>query len=160
MIRQTWSVNRLATELQIDRRALAKQLEGVRTAKETETGRGIDREYHLTDVVRALYLDGSGARLDPQQEKARLDKLRADQIADAIAVKRRELIDVEQYRTALSAVLKTVATTLESLPDLLERDAGLPGAAVARAVVTIDALRETLFKAICAAADAMEGEGR
>ena len=56
-----------------------------------------------------------------------------------------ELIPAVEYERALSDALKTTAMTLESLPDLLERDAGLSGAAVDRAIAVIDRLRESLY---------------
>lgn len=59
-----------------------------------------------------------------------------------------ELIPAADYERALSDSLKTVAVTLESLPDILERDAGLPGAAVEKAIAVIDALRERIYKAL------------
>ncbi|NCC41926.1 MAG: DUF1441 family protein, partial [Gammaproteobacteria bacterium] len=50
-----------------------------------------------------------------------------------------ELIPAADYEAALASALKAVAAGLESLPDLLERDAALSGAAVERAIVVIDA---------------------
>lgn len=62
-----------------------------------------------------------------------------------------ELIPAVEYERALSEALKTTAMTLESLPDLLERDAGLDGAAVDRAIVVIDRLRESLYARLAGA---------
>jgi phage terminase Nu1 subunit (DNA packaging protein) len=59
-----------------------------------------------------------------------------------------ELIPAAEYETALSTALKSVAMTLESLPDLLERDAGISGQAVERSISVIDALRERIYKAL------------
>lgn len=55
-----------------------------------------------------------------------------------------ELIPAIEFERALGDALKQTAMTLESLPDILERDAGLDGAAVDRAIVVIDKLREQL----------------
>ena len=57
-----------------------------------------------------------------------------------------ELIPAADYERALSGALKTVAVTLESLPDVLERDAGIDGAAVERAQAVIDRVREGLHR--------------
>jgi hypothetical protein len=156
MIRQTWSVNRLATELQLDRRALAKRLEGLKPATEKKTARGIDREWFLSAVVEHLYRPTDGERLDPQQERARLDKLRADQVADAIAIKRRDLIPASEYADALTRALKPVAIGLESLPETLERDCHLDGATVERIIGVLDRIREDMYRGICASADEHE----
>ena len=85
-------------------------------------------------------------KLDPQHEKARLDAARADLAETQLGKVRGELIPAAEFEHALSEALKTTAMTLESLPDLLERDAGLPGAAVDRAIVVIDRLREDLYR--------------
>lgn len=146
MIRQTWSVNRLSAELGIDRRTLAKRLEGLKPATEKHTARGIDREWYLSAVVEHLYRPTEGERLDPQHEKARLDAARADLAETQLGKVRGELIPAVEYERALSDGFKTVAMTLESLPDLLERDAGLPGPAVDRAIQVIDRLREDLYR--------------
>ena len=58
------------------------------------------------------------------------------------------MVDFELYRSELSRHIKQLAVTLESLPDLLERDAHLPPEAVERAVVIIDALRERMYQAM------------
>jgi hypothetical protein len=57
-----------------------------------------------------------------------------------------ELIPAADYESALAAALKTVASGLESLPDLLERDAALPGQAVERAIAVIDGLRDSIYQ--------------
>lgn len=57
----------------------------------------------------------------------------------------RQLLPASDYERALSSALKTVAMTLESLPDVLERDAGISGAAVEACQRTIDRMREDLY---------------
>lgn len=120
----------------------------------TLPGRGPRKEigFDLMEVCRWRF--GApvpeGGRLDPGQEKARLDKLRADQIADAIAVKRRELIPAEQFREGLAGPFKLLANTVESLPDVLERDAGLTGAQVELCIKICDRLREDLYRKLIA----------
>jgi hypothetical protein len=46
----------------------------------------------------------------------------------------------------LASVLKVLATTIESLPDVLERDAGIAGLAVERCTSVCDRVREGLYK--------------
>lgn len=57
-----------------------------------------------------------------------------------------ELIPAAEYEAALASALKAVAAGLESLPDLLERDAALSGPAVERAINVIDGLRDTIYR--------------
>lgn len=59
-----------------------------------------------------------------------------------------ELIPASEYERALADALKIVAVTLESLPDVLERDAGIDGAAVERCQSVIDRVREELYRRI------------
>lgn len=61
-----------------------------------------------------------------------------------------ELIPAAEYEAALSAALKTVAAGLESLPDLLERDAALPGPAIERTIEVIDQMRDGLYQRLTA----------
>jgi phage terminase Nu1 subunit (DNA packaging protein) len=128
----------------------------------TLEGRGPRKEigFDLMEVCRwrfgAPTTSSEGDKLDPAQEKARLDRLRADQIADAIAVKRRELIPAEQFREGLARPFKLLAQTVESLPDVLERDAGLTGAQAELCIRICDRLREDLYQQLIADHEATE----
>ncbi len=84
-------------------------------------------------------------KLDPQQEKARLDSARATLAEIAVQEKAGTLIQAEIFREALADSFKHLAMTLESLPDLLERDAGITGGAVDRAIIVLDKAREQLY---------------
>lgn len=66
-----------------------------------------------------------------------------------------ELMRASDFETALASAIKTIAVTLESLPDVMERDAGLDGAAVERCQIVVDRMREDLHKRLTgASADA------
>ena len=82
-------------------------------------------------------------KLDP---KNRLDWYRGTRERTRHLQEVGELIPAADYERALSGALKTVAVTLESLPDVLERDAGIDGAAVERAQAVIDRVREGLHR--------------
>jgi phage terminase Nu1 subunit (DNA packaging protein) len=122
----------------------------------SQPGRGPRKEigFDLMEVCRWRF--GApvpeGGRLDPAQEKAALDRVRREQIEDAIRIKRRELIGAEEFRTALSASLKVVATGLEGMPEILERDCHLDGATVERIIAVLDRLREDMYHALCESA--------
>lgn len=95
--------------------------------------------YSLRDAVRAM-LEADAER-DPFRRKA---DLQAEAIALQLSVKRGELIHVDDVREAYAAALKPVRLALETLPDMLERDAGLTPAQVARAERAIDEARDRL----------------
>ncbi|MFD2437251.1 DUF1441 family protein [Modicisalibacter luteus] len=59
----------------------------------------------------------------------------------------RRLIPDDEFARELSTLAKTVAAGLDSLPDMLERDAGLSPEALERVQATIDTLREQMYQA-------------
>ena len=58
------------------------------------------------------------------------------------------LLDVEDVHRNMSALVKAAVATLDGLPDILERDIGLPPEAVQRVQELVDALREQMYRAI------------
>jgi hypothetical protein len=57
----------------------------------------------------------------------------------------KELIQARDFEIELASGFKAVATTLETLPDILERDCELTGAQVERVQAVIDRLRDDLY---------------
>ena len=57
-----------------------------------------------------------------------------------------QLIPAAEHERQLASVLKVLATTIESLPDNLERDCGIAGEAIIRAQLVCDRMRETLYQ--------------
>ena len=68
-----------------------------------------------------------------------------------------ELIPVALHERRMAAVLKVLAVTIESLPDVLERDAGITGLAVERAQMVCDRMRETMYKQLLELAEKSGG---
>ncbi|NCA73178.1 MAG: DUF1441 family protein [Sphingobacteriia bacterium] len=81
--------------------------------------------------------------LDP---KARLDWYRGTREKMRHQQEAGELISVEAFRQGLARPFKLLAHTVESLPDILERDAGLSGTQVELCVKICDRLREDLYQ--------------
>lgn len=77
--------------------------------------------------------------------KAKRETYRAQLTELEYKQKAGELMPRDEYCRDLAAVLKIVAVTIESLPDVLERDAGIDGEAVERCQAVIDGLREELY---------------
>ena len=83
------------------------------------------------------------ARAKRETYKAHLEELKYREAA-------KELVPVREFELALASGFKAVAATLESLPDILERDVGLTGAQVEKAQTIIDRLRDELFSRLTA----------
>ena len=60
----------------------------------------------------------------------------------------RSLVPVEEVHREMSRLAKSIASSLDSLPDLLERDAGLPADAIDLVEGVTDNLREQMYRAI------------
>ena len=107
--------------------------------------------FDLREVAQWYY--GKGAqdteddpeKLDP---KSRLDWYRGTRERTKHLEESGELIPSAQYEQALASAFKAVAQTLESLPDVLERDAGIDGAGVERCQSVIDRVRDDLYGAL------------
>ncbi|MCP4342143.1 MAG: DUF1441 family protein [Desulfobulbaceae bacterium] len=57
----------------------------------------------------------------------------------------RELIPLDEFSKTYSEVIKSVAASLETLPDMLERDAGMTGAQLQTVYRVVDGLREDIY---------------
>jgi hypothetical protein len=78
------------------------------------------------------------AKAKRETYKAHIEELKYKEAA-------KELVPVRDYELALASGFKAVAATLESLPDILERDVGLTGAQVEKVQMVIDRLRDDLY---------------
>lgn len=141
-----WTINKLATELGLDRRSLSARLKNLQPHHEVTRANGATvRHYSLKSVF--THLCGHREVEDsPASARARLDRLRGDLVELDLAAKRRELIPVVDFERAMASAFKLVASELENLPSMLERDAGLSGAAIERAIMVVDRLRDQLYQ--------------
>ncbi len=164
MDKKLYSINQLASELNMDRRTMTARMVGLRPASTATRTNGVElRRYRLADVFNHLCSPtgtDDGPRMDPAQERAALDRVRREQIEDAIRIRRKELIPASVYADSTTSVFKGIAQFFEGIPDDLERKGVLPPAAVEPLVRAIDAQRELLYARIIAIADQMDGEGR
>ena len=81
------------------------------------------------------------AKAKRETYRAQMEELRYRQAA-------KELIPAADFERAIADAFKVVAQTLESLPDVLERDAGIDGPAVERCQAVIDRLRDDLYRGL------------
>jgi hypothetical protein len=135
-----WSLNHLAVELGRDRRALAKELEGLAPDDEQQIPCGAARDrdqidiagletarperssdertarfWKLSRVIEHLYGRRSTAG-DFNSERARLTKMQADKAELDLAVRRGELAPLAEVEERFGEVLQTVRTGYIALP--------------------------------------------
>jgi phage terminase Nu1 subunit (DNA packaging protein) len=136
----TWAVEAGMTR-DVLRRILSER--GVQPAGK----RGGHPVYRARDVIAALISNGEAAddpdKLKPWERKAHYqaehEKLR-------LQVERGELVPSIEVEQEMAAMAKRFIQTLDTLPDLIERDVGAHPALLERIERAIDKERETLFE--------------
>lgn len=109
--------------------------------------RGTEWQFDLLEVCkwRSGGLEKTGEEPDDMRPKDRLDWYRGEMERLKLLRETGELVPAIDFEGQLASALKIVAVSLESLPDVLERDAGIRGAAVERCQEVIDRVREELY---------------
>lgn len=144
-----WNITRLADAFDLDRGTVRRRL---REAGVVPAGsRNGANVYALRDAAPALFgntVSHAGAEpdeLSPQDRKAWFqsenERIKYEQ-------EMRSLVPAEEAHREMSRLAKAVASGLDSLADMLERDAGLPPEAIDLVEATTDALREQMYQAI------------
>ncbi len=110
--------------------------------------KGMQWVFDIRAVAEWYYKGDTSTEDDPEKmsPKDRLDWYRGARERTRHLEECGELIKSSEYERALSNALKTVAVGLESLPDVLERDAGIDGQAVELCQKRIDTMREELYQ--------------
>lgn len=147
-----WSISRYHEILGLDRKLVARAL-GVCPFTERN---GI-KVFHVRDAMPAIYkivlgvsnLDGvlDLSKLPP---KARLDHFKAEREKIKLDLETKVLIPASDVESRLARVFKVLATVLDTLPDILERDCGLDSDKVTRLQEAIDSARESLYDTLVA----------
>jgi hypothetical protein len=115
---QLWTLSGLAVELAMDRRSLARRLEGLEPDEEDENKAGrVSRKWRMARVV--AHLAGSSTDLDANKERARKDKESADKLALENARTRGELAAVNEIADWYGAHVDRCTTRLDQIPDAL-----------------------------------------
>lgn len=143
------SVTAFCRESGKDRAFMAKRLANAPDIRGIKSDKG-NIIYRLASLIDLAYLrDESGKnnidRMDPFRKKAHYDsevqKRKLEQIEGS-------LIPREMVETRISMVMKNIAQFLDTLPDVLERDCGLPANAIVVTQQRIDVARTELRKQI------------
>ena len=116
MIPELWSVNRLACELAMDRRSLAKKLEGLEPVESKKTAKGTDRLFRLADVIAHLADPGGDGALDLSQERAKLARLQQQKLELELAEVRGEVCRVPVVVQHWQGMVMSMRAVLLNLP--------------------------------------------
>lgn len=140
----TGSLRQIADALAVDRSVIARL---VKDRGINPIGRaGAHPTYAVRDLAAALR-ESDPERESPFQQLARAKAARERM---KLAAEARELIPRLEVQQGYAKIMKAAAHSLDTLPDLLERDCGLSPAAIARTERAIDALRVELHRALVA----------
>lgn len=137
------SLGRFAAELGLSRDELRRVLSqaGVQPA----AIRGRYPVYRLADVYRTLVAQLDVENLNPH---ARLALARAIQVEDAIRRARGETVAAGDMATEISRCFKLTVQFAGTLPDILQRDAGLRGKQLEHVEKALDRFRIALYEAV------------
>jgi len=115
---QLWTISGLAVELAMDRRSLARRLEGLEPDQEDENKAGrVSRKWRMARVVG--HLAGNSGDLDANKERARKDKESADKLALENARTRGEMAPIADIAEWYGAHIDRCCTRLDQIPDAL-----------------------------------------
>ena len=137
-----WSISRLAESFGMARRTVSSRLVGVEPAGE----RNGNPVYHIKDASKALWQvnrAGGGTTLDldqfPEARKAwyqsENERLKFEQNIG-------QLIPATDVHRTMAMMVKTIAAGIDSIPDILERDAGLDPQVIELVIPLLDGMRE------------------
>ena len=144
-----WNITRLADAFGLHRDTVRKRLKesGVVPAG-SRNGANV---YALKDAGPALFSESRPrTATDPNDyhPSDRKDWYASEISRVKLEKEMRLLVPVEEAHREMSRLAKAVASGLDSLADMLERDAGLPPEAIELVEKTTDALREQMYQVI------------
>lgn len=141
-----YSVSKLSTEFSMARETVRKRINGLEPAGEW---RG-HPTYRLVDAVKVLFPNGTGGGDEEEfsSHNDRLTYLKAEKAQIELEAQKRELIPVGEVEHVMGEAFKQLTTTLDTLPDVLERDAELRPDQVSAAIKVIDGARESLYNSL------------
>jgi hypothetical protein len=148
------SIRALADELGVDRDTVSRRLTAASVKPSGK--RGGYPVYRLKDVIKAVLSSGEDGgidpdRLEPFQRKAHYQ---AEHEKIALERERGELVPVMEIERAYGLIFTTFAQAMDTLPDLLERDAAATPMQLVEIEKVIDRTREELYRALIEEDDA------
>lgn len=144
-----WNITRLADAFNLDRGTVRRRL---RDAGVVPAGlRNGANVYALQDAGPALFGETyGGTGLDPDDLPPQERRAWYQSENERVKLEQglRELVPAEEAHREMSRLAKAVASGLDSLADMLERDAGLPPEAIEMVEKVTDNLREQMYQSI------------
>lgn len=147
-----WSISRLARGFDLHRDTVRKRLNeaGVVPAGK----KGGYPVYKVKDAARAILapemgMPAEGAGADPDSLPSAFERkawFQSENYRVQLEKELRHLVPDHDHAREMSRLAKSVASALESLPDLLERDAGIEGEALDVVQRVVDELRERAYR--------------
>jgi hypothetical protein len=110
-----WTVSELSVELDVDRRTMAKRLEGLEPDDNETDKAGREHRRYLLSRVFGHLVEGDGGKLKLDDERARLAHEQANRAEMENEVRRGELLDTAQIEPALERAFVTIRQKLLSL---------------------------------------------
>jgi len=147
----SWNITRIADAFGFHRDTVRKRLRDAGIVPDgTRNGAPL---YPLKNVGPALFAEAIqplGDDLDPQRLPPVERKAWFQSENERVKLEKElgNLLAAEDAHRNMSAIVKAAVATLDGLPDILERDVGLPPEAVQRVQELVDALREQMYLAI------------
>jgi hypothetical protein len=146
-----WSISQIARAFGMDRKTVTRRIEdaAVRPAGK----RGGYPVYALRDVGPALFGQAGtfgGAAMAPNEmmPNDRKSWYQSENERLKFESEMRQLVQSSEVAREMSIMAKAVISTLDGLPDLLERDCGLPPKAVERVQDIVDVMREQMYQSV------------
>ena len=141
-----WSISKIASQFGIDRRTVTKRIEEAGLVAAGK--RGGHPVYALRDVGPVLYrVPGASASLNDPDKMTPTDRkawFQSETERVKLMTEMGQLCPVEDVHRTFATMVKTVVNSLETIPDILERDCGLDADSVQRVQDSIDSVREHL----------------
>lgn len=139
-IAKLWTLDGIANELATDPKTLSRKLSGLKP--DDDSGRF--SKYLMINVIRRLYADDVKS---PSEAKARLDTLRADQVAIKLAIARKEAVPTVAVERAIGRMASMIASVLHSIPlQLKKANPSLSGASVEELRVVVTSVADEISK--------------
>ena len=138
-----WTATRYAQTLGIDVRAINERL-----ATAPHTMKGARKVWHIRDGMPAIF--GSGKKKNPaeMEPKDELDYYKAQREKLKLAQDIGQMVMASDVERTVGEAFKTLAQTLDGLPDSLERAHGLPPAVITTIHGALDVARQVLFETL------------
>ncbi|RFA24355.1 hypothetical protein CAI21_22025 [Alkalilimnicola ehrlichii] len=140
-----FSINRLSQMTGMARETITRKVQGIKPSG-TKSGHPV---YHWRDVGPALYGDAMpAAATDPNELPAtERDRWYASELKRLeYEQELGQLLKAEDVRSAWAGALKAVMLGLETLTDVVERDAGLTPEQTSVIQRTVDRMRDQLYR--------------